>query len=236
MRRLWLSLVLVFLPTLVCKADMLVFNDTLNQQIPSNLLKQNNLPNTQHSDALEVRYGFSSLKFNDGPAEVVKIDHRIQPKGGNLFSLEKTAEASVLPNDLTIKDLEAICNSINEANELNDLRLAVSQNYVRLLDDKVKSGVSQYVVLAMVQATRPYNIHVLDFKVEDDKVTLAVRGWSYFGLVEGLIDLIKNDGLWKIDQEKWFAGKKNAKDYIAASLNPLMAKNKFLGEKSAGLM
>lgn len=236
MRRLWLTLVLVFLPTLVCKADMPAFNDVPNTHIPQNLLKQNELSNTQHLQTAEVRYGFSNLRFNNGPAEIVKIDHQARFKNGNLFSLEKSAEASGLPAGMTVKDFEDICNAVNGASQLDDLKSVLSQNYFQLLDDKRKAGTSQYVVLAMVQAMRPYNISIMDFNIADDQGSLAVRGRSYFGSISGLMTLVKQEGVWKIDHENWYAGGKDSIDYIAASLNPLAAKKKYVSVHSRSLM
>ena len=236
MRRLWLFLVLLFLPTLVCKADMPAFNDTPNTQIPHNLLKQDTLPKAHNTGALEVRYGFSSLKFENGPTQVVKIDHQTNSNDGSLFHWGKTAEASGLPDDLTIKDLEKICNAVTDATQLDDLKDVLSQRNFKVLDDKAKAGGSQYVVLAMVQAMRPYNIRIMDFNVTDGQGSLAVSGRSYFGTVSGLINLVQQDGIWKIDHENWYAGDRNYIDYIAASVNPLTTKNKYTSARSSNLM
>jgi hypothetical protein len=215
---------------------MPAFNDTPNTQIPHNLLKQNNLPKARNTDTLEVRYGFSILKFNNGPSEEVKIDHQANSKDGSLFIWGKTAEASSLPGDLTIKDLEKICNAVNGAGRLDDLKDVLSQKNFQLLGEKVKAGSSQYVVLAMVQAMRPYNISIMDFNIGDDQGSLAVRGRSYFGPVGGLIRLVKEDGAWKIDNENWYAGGRDSIDYIAASVNPLTTKSKYTSVRSSSLM
>lgn len=237
MRRLWMTLALCLtLPALVCKADMPVFSDTPAAHVPQNLLKQNTLPESPVKDATELRYGFSSLRFKNGAPQGVKLDHQIYAADGSGFTLEKTAEASVLPSGLTAPGLEKICNAINEADELNDLRAVLSPGYYQNLENKVAEGSSQYVVLAMLQAMRPYDIRVMDFTVQEDQVSLAVKGRSYFGPVGGLIHLVKQDGLWRIGKEDWFAGGRETKDHIAASLNPLFGKNKYAVKRPGGLM
>ncbi len=232
MRRLWLTLILVFLPTLVCKADMPSFNDTPNQQIPSNLLKQNNLQNKQNPDELEIHYGFSSLKFHNGPVQTVKIDHTAQTKSGDLFHLMPTAEAA----DVSIKELEHICNSVNGANRLEDLTEVLSHNNFQLLQEKVNSGKSPYIVLAMVQAMRPSHIEILDFNLQDNNAQLAVRGRSTFGITQGLIGLVKEDNLWKINRENWQAGGSSSMGFISATVNPLSKTNQYAQSNSSGLI
>ncbi len=237
MRRLWLTLALcVTLPTLMCKADEQAINEIPNKLIPQNLLKQNELQIAQSTPANEVRFGPSSLKFNRGAAQEVKIDHSALSADGGLFALEKSAEAAILPSDLTIPQLERLCNAVNEANEMADLRTVLSPGYYQFLDNRVKAGSSQYMVLAMLQAIRPQHIQIMDFNINEERGAVSVKGRSYFGPVSGLLRVVKDDGLWKIEKEDWYAGGQETRDYIASVLNPVSIKNKYAPVKPAGLM
>lgn len=233
MRQLWLSLILcVFLPTLVCKADTTAFDQLPNQHLPQNLLKESNDP----ADTSEIRYGFSSLVFTSGPVQEVKIVRQTSPEETNVFSLVKTAEAVGMPTGLTPQYFETIGNSVNRVSQLGDLRSVLSQNNFQALEDKVKSGASQYAVLTMVQTMRPYDIRVMDFDIRKNEATLAVKGQSHLGPMRGLIHLVKQGDLWKIDKENWYAGGRDVQDYLGAFLNPLPAKNKYNDAESTGLM
>lgn len=233
MRTLWMLLIFVFLPTFMCKAEMPAFPDTPNTSIPQNLLKTKSNPEANYSDPIEVRYGFSSLKFSQEQPRMVAIDHRSED---GMFTLVKTAEASALPKDMTTGDFERIFNAVYDAEGMDDLRSILSPKYFQALGDKVRAGTSPYMILAMIQAMRPQDIHIMDFNVHEDRADFSVRGSSAFGPVEGLIRMVKADGLWKIDNENWYAGGRGTRDYIAASLNPLTTQKKYTSLKHHDFM
>lgn len=234
MRRLWLILVFcVTLPALVCKADEQALNENLNSQIHQNLLRYNDL---QYSPSNEIRFGPSSLKFKSGPAQQVKIDHSALYAQGGIFDLDKTADASHLPSNLTIPQLEKLCNAINEAYVLEDLRTVLSSGSYQFLDNRVKDGSSRFMVLAMLQAVRAQQIQIMDFYLNEERGVVSVKGQSYFGPVSGLLRLVNDDGLWKIEKEDWFAGGGETRDHIASVLNPVSANSKYAFTKPAGLM
>lgn len=220
----------------MCKAEEQAFNAISNSQIPQNLLRQNDLQAIKYSPANEVRFGPSSLKFNSGPAQEVKIDHSSLSTDGGLFALEKSAEAAILPRDLTIPQLEKLCNAVNEANEMADLKTILSPGYYQFLDNRVKSGSSQYMVLAMLQAIRPHHIQIMDFNINEERGAVSVKGRSYFGPVSGLLRVVKDDGIWKIEKEDWYAGGQETRDYIASVLNPVSIKTKYTPVNNTGLI
>ncbi len=216
MNRLFFFVVLGLLlpiPTLICKAEMTGLIEISSQHIPPHLLNKQNLPNQPTPDITAIHYAFSNLTFDNGPVREVKLDHR-REKTGKSLSLMKTAEADMPPNEILFKDFEKISNTINDASRLSDLSPVLSENNFQLLKAKVKTGVSQYVVLAFIQSMRPQNIYVIDVAIEQDHATLAVAGRSYFGRMQGLIHLVKIKEACKIEQEDWFAAAKNNKDHI----------------------
>jgi hypothetical protein len=215
---------------------MAAFSNNSQSQIPSNLLRQNKTPDRKDVHQLQVYYGASSLQFQKGPVKVVRLDHRTRTLDGNVFSFEKTAEATGLPDSMTIKDFEDMGNAVNGAGRLEDLKPVLSQRYFQLLQDKVNAGVSPYVVLAMLQAMRPDEQQVMDFKFHNDQADLIVRGRSHFGIDQGIIHLIREANLWKIDREEWQTGGKRSLGAMGAVFKPLSSPKNYTTIHASGIL
>lgn len=202
MNKLLLVLVFMFLLTSISQAEAVnTFNPTSNNTDES-------LQNTATEDVTEISYGYSNFKFYNTPVQTVQID-RPAKKGELSFSMVGTAEASVIP--LLPKDFAKISDTITEASELNGLKSVLSEEYFQLLQEKVDAGVSQYAVLAMFKAMRPYKTYIIDSYTDENHAQLAVSGQSYFGPMQGLINMVSVDGKWKIENESWYAEKNNSK-------------------------
>lgn len=237
MRRTLLSLVLVvFLPALVCQADSHLLDDPSDLANHHNALKRIDLRKDSVRESSELSYGFLTLSISRGTAQEVKLDHGVHTSDVNPFALENTAEASMLPSGMTIPNLEMVCNAINNANELQQLKTVLTPAFYQQLENRVKEGSYPYMVLAMLQAMRPNDIHVLDFSVREGQISLVVKGRSYFGPVGGLIHLVNQDGFWRIGKEDWYAGGGQNKDYISYAINPLPIHGKYVPQKPAGFM
>jgi hypothetical protein len=118
---------------------------------------------------------------------------------------------------LTVDYLEKLLEAVNDATALHQLQPVLSAHNYHLLKAKEKEGVSQYTILANIQSMRPQNIRVLDSKIEEGRATAAVTGTSQFGPMPGLIHLVKDDGIWKIESEEWQAVNKPAPIYSMVS-------------------
>ncbi len=191
MRPIVVPLILLFvLPTLMSQAD----SPTVNAAHKS-LLKQ--------PDPVEIPYVFSKLTLKHGPIKEYLIDHTPTVTSKEGFSFISIAEAA--DSVLTVDYLEKLLQAVNDATALHELQPVLSAHNYQLLKAKEKEGVSQYTILASIQSMRPQNIRVLDSKIEEDRATAAVTGRSLFGPMPGLIHLVKDDGLWKIEREEWQA-------------------------------
>lgn len=235
MCRLWLTLALVVLPALMVKAEMPVFNDLPNTNIPQNLLKQTATPQRPASRPFELRYGFSRVEFVSSGREV-KIDHQAAAGSSGNFFMIKTAEASSQDSDINISDFQKVLNSVNEVGSLNGLQPFLSQGYFKLLQDKVAAGASQYTVLAMMQVMRPSDIYILDYQVTNETAEVAVKGRSHFGPMQGLIHLVKQDGAWKIDRENWYASDTRLREPAIVTISRLSMIDKYIGPRSTGII
>ncbi len=159
------------------------------------------------TDSTGIHYGFTNLTFHNGTAPEAKIDHPPAPLVENSFSLVKNAEANLGPLGPTPAIFAKICNSVNQARQIHDLKTVLTETNYQQLRSKIDNGASPHAVLAMIQAQRPDKIRVMDSKIEQDQVTLAVTGESPFGPMQGMIYLLKNQGQWRIAREDWHAGK-----------------------------
>jgi hypothetical protein len=213
---LWLILWL-FLPTLISEADD---QKILNPKSHSGILKK-------QPDSVEIPYVFSKLTLKSGPVEQARIDHPPKVARETPFSLIPAAEATeILTNDY----LEKLCNSVNTATRLDELKAVLSQHNFELLKAKEKEGASQYTILAVIQSMRPHDIHVTDSDVQENRATVAVSGWSQYGPTQGVVHLVKDDDVWKIESEEWKADKDHMPIYTffsptknAAPRNDLLA-------------
>lgn len=233
MHRFWLAMVLVAFPALICKAE-LPLTDEVSKTLPSNLLKSPQ--KSSKSQALELHYGLSYLKFDAGTMKKLRIDHQSETASAQPFLTIKTAEAAQGQEDFTIKGFEAMCNSINEKTRLKDLQSVLSREYYQILLNKVKAGMSQYVVLAMLQVMRPSDIYILDFHVQSGKALLSVKGQSDFGPMQGMVRLVKEDGLWKIAQENWYAAQNDFPRTFGTSLSRFAQADQYLVPNLGGVI
>ncbi len=209
MNRLYMPLILcVILPTLICKADVAPVtspDSTINLGVLK-IYPPKSMPSVQTDD---IDYGFSTLTFNDGEAKDVVIDHK-SPSGSG-FSLVGTAEAAEMPAPIMLQDFQRMIVMVNDATRLEQLRPVLTEKNYKTLTTKVNSGVSQYTVLAMIQAMRPSEVRITDSHIDADRAELAVEGRSSYGLMKGVVRVTKNDGAWKIESEKWNAGDRDIK-------------------------
>jgi hypothetical protein len=221
MKRLVLPLVILFLPTLICQAET---EPVAEITLPPIVIAKPN------PSSAEIPYGFSKLTLNSGPVKEVKIDH--PQSAGNSFSLVGTAEAFIDSDEHTIAHFERICNAINNASRLEDLKPLITENNFQSLQAQVNEGASPYAVVGVIRSMRPRDIHIIDSVIDKDQATLAVTGRSHFGLTNGLIHLVKSDGLWKIENEEWYA----ADDHYLPIYNPLTLANKTPAPVKSALM
>jgi len=186
---------LLVLPTFVCEADSPAVDTVAHRSL------------MRHQDSVEISYLFSKLTLKSGLLKEYTIDHTPpQPAKEGTFSFISIAEAA--DSVLTVDYLEKLLQAVNDATTLHQLQPVLSAHNYQLLKNKEKEGVSQYTILAMVQSMRPNNIRVLDSKVEEGRATVAVTGTSQYGPMPGLVHLVKDDGLWKIEREEWQAAPK----------------------------
>ncbi|MBL8013013.1 MAG: hypothetical protein JNN05_04120, partial [Candidatus Omnitrophica bacterium] len=233
MHRIWLAMVLAALPALICKAELPVIGEA-SQTLPSNLLKSSS--KSSNTQALDLQYGNSYLKFDRQAARDLKIDHQSESASAGHFLTIKTAEASQGSQDFSIQGFEALCNSINEKSRLSDLQTVLSKEYYQLLLDKVKAGASQYVVLAMLQVMRPSDIYILDFQLQDTQGVLSVKGQSSFGPMQGMVRLVKEEGLWKIAKENWYADSNDFSGSLGVSLSRFAQPENYRVARIGGVM
>lgn len=189
-----------------------------------------------NSDSIEISYGFSHLKVSTGVAQDVKIDRNTPGQIAIDFSLVSVAHAA---DQFNPQDFVNSFNVILDARRLDELHAVLSDQYFQSLTDKVKAGTSHYVVLALVKSLRPYDIRVTDSYIKDGKAQLAVSGNSDFGPMQGLVQMVNVDGVWKIDGENWYAGGKNsiqANDPIVTTYNRLSYDKKYATPTSRDLL
>jgi hypothetical protein len=195
MRRFVVPLILLFvLPTYPSEAD----TASVNLHSHKSLMKQ--------PDPVEIPYVFTKLIkliLKSGPIREYTIDHSTKPVQKEGFSFISIAEAA--DSVLTVDYLEQLLNAVNKATALHELQPVLSAPNFQLLKTKEKEGISQYTILATIQSMRPQNIRVLDSKIEEGRATAVVTGRSQFGPMPGVIHLVKDDGLWKIEREEWQA-------------------------------
>jgi hypothetical protein len=53
----------------------------------------------------------------------------------------------------------------------------------------------------------PKKIRITDSRIEEERAEFAVAGRSAWGPVQGLMHMVKVEGIWKIEDESWQAGK-----------------------------
>ena len=239
MNRLFLILILsIFIPTSICKADVASINKTTVAPIDLGVITIHALKNvpTPEPELADIQYGFSNLQFNSGPTQQIHIDHRSQLKTGKAFSLIKNADAAEGLNPVQLQHFETVLNTINGAGHLNDLRPVLTETNFQALQTKVNKGISQYSVLAMLQAMRPQSVRILDFHVEGDKADIAVAGGSSLGAMQGLIRLVKANNAWLIESEEWHTGDKNKKEPIVSALSNTTSGGNDMHTAFAGFM
>lgn len=234
MKRLLFPLVFYFfLTTSVSGAEMSAFEDAPRVPIPSNIVNPQISQDIPLPHVIDIPYGSLNLSWSNGSAQEVKIDHRLPPNVDNSLSFVQVAQAAEM-DDLTPEGFENLWGSIQGARQLKDLKNSLAPGYFQKLQAQVESGVSQYVVLANMQILRPQKIHIRDFNIENSRAEFLVSGHSLFGPVQGLVQLVKIEGDWKIDQESWYAGGKDDKRPIGVALKPL-EELKYYGDVPSGL-
>jgi len=197
----------LFLPYSTCKADMMTLSANSKTHFQTSILKKQNSKSVPDPGFVEISYGFAHVRFLNGPVQAFKIDHSSEVKAGVPLSLISTAEAAVVPDVFKVEDFEKICNAIPDAGRLDDLKPVLLDKNFELLKAKASDGVSQHVVLAMLQATHPRKIRITDSRIEEQRAEFAVVGQSAWGPVEGLMHMVKVEGIWKIEDESWQVGR-----------------------------
>ncbi len=172
-------------------------------------------------------------------SEKVTVDHPLPQQDSASHSIAGRAQTAVFTPEAGSRDFASIYDRVNDAQHLEDLRPILSDRYFQLLKAKVKSGVSQYMVLAMIQAMRPSAARIFETHIKGSSAELMVAGSSKTGAMRGLIHLVKKDDFWKIDDESWYAegieplyrgGLVDSNEHL------LSAKTKFRSDAPAGLI
>jgi hypothetical protein len=196
-----------FLPHSTCKAETASLYAISNTSLHTDSLKKQDPQAAPDHGLVEISYGFMDVKFYNGPVPELGIERPSRAKTGLSVALISTAEAAVPPDAVMVKEFERICNAVSDAGRLDDLKPVLLDKDFAFLKSRVKAGVSQYVVLAILQGMRPQVIRIVDPLIEEGRAEFVVLGNSTWGPMWGQIHMVKVEGAWKIEEESWHAGK-----------------------------
>lgn len=168
-------------------------------------------------DAAQMSYGMTTVSYRKVAVERVQLEHPVRPINPEV-SLVTVAEASIQPTHDIIQTYLKAHHSIKNAWTINEIEPFVTKHYYQSLVDKKAQGAHDVVLLELIRGLLPDEPMVSDSFVDDNRAQLATSAKGHWGETKGVINMIQEDGLWKIQQQRWYAEESRLKE-----LTPLLS-------------
>ncbi len=187
------------------------------------VLKDGKLLDTQEftktGDYATLEYGMVTTHYSRTPIDKIVLDKQV-PKATFLDPfLASPVEASIPPKNEVIQTCIATHNKIQQARSFNDLKPLISYEAYQILQAKIKSGAQEINVVQLLKKFIPDSVTINDTEFKGDKVKLAVTGKKGNKTYSGIIEMVRQEATWKLDNEVWF-GEDQQKPSVKYSVKP----------------
>jgi hypothetical protein len=170
-------------------------------------------------DYATLQYGMVTTHYGPTLVEKVVLDKQVaKPIFLDPF-LSSPVEASILPEHEVIRACIATHQKIQEARTLKDLKPLISNSAYQILQAKIKSGAQEINVVQLLKEFIPNSVAVTDTEFKGEKVKMAVIGKTAKKTYAGIIEMVREEATWKLDNEVWF-GEDNKKPLVKYSVKP----------------
>lgn len=151
-----------------------------------------------------VEYGFVTAHYGNTPVERIVLDQP-PPKKESLadFFFVKTAEADPSHEHDIIQSCLLAHHTIRHALHLKELKPVLSNVQYQALEDKIKAGAQEIIVLELLRNFVPQHLAVSEVRLENGKAKVVAVGKDNHETLQGLLTVVQEEGIWKLADETW---------------------------------
>lgn len=173
------------------------------------ILKEGSKLDTQEVDTSKeiytLQYSLLTIHYTSQKVDQIALD-KPEPKK-ELFDpfLSSVVEASIPPKNEVIRAALTAHKTFKNASNLKELKPVLASSAYQNLKEKIKTGSQEVTVIELLQGFLPETITVTDVHFDNERVKVAVTGQTRNKNFAGIIEMVKEDASWKLDNETWYA-------------------------------